>query len=271
MGKNYLNQKDAAAFVAEGIRQPEEAEGMSRHACCVDGRCAEGQTHGLAAPGGDMELVLAAAAVARARRAQGLPAPSVEALWRATLSFLGGRLCVHSDTHVADGAPRWTGCGHVRHALHDAAAYGMAAEDAAALAALLTRALAEAQTESAVRCDTYAGDHREGAVVVNESERRMAAHTNAHGQAFVFDAARSARRLRAYAAAIAPLFGVTGEDAAALGALTEELFAAAARGREETLRRLAAGLPVYRLTEKEGEVRTEAAGVVPAAPQEAAD
>ena len=179
---------------------------------------------------------------------------------------------MHSDTHVADGAPRWTGCGHVRHALEDAAAYGMTTEDASALAALLNRALAEEQTEGAVCCDTYAGDHREGAVVVNESGCRMAAHTNARGQAFVFDAARSARRLRAYAAAIAPLFGVTGEDAAALRALTEELLTAAERGREETLRRLAAGLPMYRLTEKEGKVRTEAAGFVPAATaQEAAD
>ena len=80
MEKKHLDRQDAAAFVAEGLRPQKEAEGMSRHACCVDGRCAEGQTHELAAPGGDMELVLAALAVSRTRRAQGLPAPSVEAL-----------------------------------------------------------------------------------------------------------------------------------------------------------------------------------------------
>lgn len=246
-GKTTMNTADMSRFVND-FRYA--LEGERQLSCCVDGRMVESEELAPAArPGADAGDLMAALAALRA-----LDVPDIKHLHTVVLTTVvhaaGGarRFRFHTDEHAAyhEGEPREViarGCGHLKQAEIDPHAYGLEPEDMKAIFECLLWLRDEGAKEVVLE-----GKHGETAVLVVDSDTFGVRHGDGHSrQAFVYHATLNRERLKELAGELAKirvLKGVHLNDEDILAALV----AASDRQRNETLTRLAKGLPVYEVT-----------------------
>jgi hypothetical protein len=206
----------------------------------------DGEFAPVARPGADAGYFMVALA---AVRSMGFKDASrlQPAIFDAVIRSLGGakQFRFHTDEHAArefqdkpEEQKVARGCGHLRQAEKDPRAYGLEPEDMSAIFGRLSALKKEGASEVVLR-----GEHRERAVIVVDSPKFGFRRGDGNGfQVFVYHAALDRLRLEKLAgelAKIAELRDISAE------VLRGALIAASDREREETLRRLAAGLPIF--------------------------
>lgn len=245
--KGILTENDAREFADQARYEVREGRVMS---CCVDGRVSEeGEQAPAARPGADAgDMMVALAALRLLAKEAGLDPGAVrKEVLEVVIANVGGpeRFRFHTDRHAehdladaAEDARIARGCGHLKQAEKDPAAYALVAEDMAEIFKTLVALKKEGAQEMVLE-----GNHGERAVLVVESAQDGLAHSASGTQAFVYHAAYDAAARRELAARLAELPGlrekISEED------LLRKMEEAATLQRGETLARLAGGLPIY--------------------------
>ena len=253
MEKQILSLEEARQFAAEAAY---EVNGGRLRSSCVDGRyLAEDAGAGpLARPGSDAGDMLAAMAALRRLAAEGAPLDPGALrgkVLEAAVAVAGGaeNFDFHTDDHHLRGGSAdlpaedlvARGCGHLAQAERDPEAYGVAPEDVREL----FRTLAELKRKGAKE-SVLSGDHGETAVMVLKSPFLGLRRSAEPGQAFVYQEALHRQRLAELAYRLAGMqeFVSAGIDAERF---TQALSDAAGIQTGQTLRRLASGLPIYKI------------------------
>ncbi len=264
MARRLLDPEQAKNFA---ISAAFEVKNTQRLSCCVDGRYSpeEAENAPVARPGADAgDLMIGLAAL----RKLGVPVdPDLRhAVFKAAIETAGGpeKFRFHTDAHAAEHGesdPRGTvgrGCGHLKQAENDPAAYGLTQEDMQAIFELLVILKTEGAKESVLQ-----GGHGEGAVVVVKSPDSGLRHQVNGSQAFVYQETLHLERLRILAQKIASL-----PQIAQAGVSEEQVMAALAESSglqtSETLTRLGPNFPIYSVENEGGELKVMPAGQVPA-------
>jgi hypothetical protein len=139
------------------------------------------------------------------------------------------------------------GCGHVANALADPGSYGLDSETTFMVERILQDLKAKGATQEVLH-----GGHKEGAVLVVKGERGIAPNFDGD-QAFVYQETMAEAGRDQVAKVLAQSLGIDLEK------LSVAMNDAAEKQLNETLKRLAANLPVFVVTESEGEVEVSPA------------
>lgn len=255
--KMVLTESDAREFALAACY---ETRGERPLSCCVDGRVDEAGEHTPAAkPGADAgDMMVALAALRMLAKEKGIDIPAIRGdVLAEVVAVAGGaeRFRFHTDTHAEHdlaGAPEEArigrGCGHLKQAEKYPGAYALEAEDMEDIFRTLVRLKREGAKEVVLE-----GSHGERAVLVVESAESGLGHSATDAQAFVYHAGCDAACRRDLARRIAGLAALR-EKGIFYPDVLRAMEDAAAQQRGETLSRLAAGLPIYAITEGGGAV-----------------
>lgn len=227
---------------------------------CVDGRYSDeaAENRPLARPGGDAGdylVLLAALRRSPAVEQLGINVDSLRSVAvRAAVAAAGGVKEFHfhtDDHHLGIGAGR--GCGHLAQTEKEPAAYGLLPTDIE----YLFSALEDLKRSGGKETVLYGG-HAESGVFIIRDEGLGMRRTAGGRQAFVFQEALHRRRL----AEVTEYFLTAAGISVPRGEFQQLVEDISCFQTKETLRRLAAGLPIYAVGRRHGIIRVEPQGVV---------
>lgn len=240
--KDIMNLEQLKEFLGKNIFKGENGEFTH----CVDGRYEEGSL--AARPGADAGYVMVVMGVLRKMNAD----LGLKVAMDSVLEAVGGveKFSFHSDDHevpagVDERMKVGIGCGHLKHAYNDPSAYGLMKEDMEFLMNQLT------EMQDKMHRDELKGHHEEQAVLVIESAEYGVAPKVDNGkfyESFVFQSSADGKKLEEIANILFEKIGGKVER----GVLVKYLQEVSEMQLNETVGRLAKGLPVYRVKIDEG-------------------
>lgn len=234
MDKKTMSLAEAQEFVNNNAYKIENF-----HSRCVDGRYeAADQLAGVAKPGGDAGTAMIAYSALNKLKIH----PEPGEVFSVVEQVVGGaeKFKFHTDTHAEhDNAAPGTGCGHLKQAKNDPSAYGLEQGQIDYIFSALP-----ALVEKGARQEVLPGDHGEQAVLVVVSQSYSIKPKAGEAQVFVYQKTLDEQIQEHLAQALHEHFsqnflGLTQEQVDA--AVTE----VAAEQLQQTVSRLAQGLPVY--------------------------
>ena len=248
--KEYMDKKIMSLAEAQEFAKQNVYKIVDFRSRCVDGRYeSSNDLPAIAKLGGDAGTVMIAFG---ALNKLGVHPESSEVL-SVVEGIIGGseKFSFHTDSHAEhDHANAGMGCGHLKQAKTDPSAYGLEQEQIDFLLGELPKEL-----EHGAHQEVLQGDHGEQAVMVVVSDDFSLKPKRADGtQAFVYQKTHDEKLQERLAHALHEKFKGNYLDLS-LDQIDQAVTEVAAEQLQETLKRLADGLPVYVVTiDKEGNV-----------------
>ncbi len=241
--KEYMDKKIMSLAEAEQFAQANVYKIQDFRSRCVDGRYdGDDNLPAIAKPGGDAGTVMIAFG---ALNKLGINPESAEVLG-VVETLVGGseKFSFHTDSHAEhDHAGAGMGCGHLKQAKLDPSAYGLEQSQIDSLIGGLPNEL-----EHGARQEVLQGDHGEQAVMVVVSDEFSLKPKQADGtQAFVYQKTYDEKLQEQLSKALYEKFKGNYLDVS-LEKIDQAVTEVAAIQLQETLKRLAGGLPVYIVT-----------------------
>jgi hypothetical protein len=256
--RRTLSQEDVESHAAKGLYEvTPDTENFCR---CVDGRYEGEALPPVARPGGTVGLYMALIAAVRKLGprnvrlgAETLDAKMREALWEMVRKTVGAdknpkHVCFHTDDHNEKPGG---GCGHIVQALENPSDYGLEPEDMKHIVGKLPELLAQGAHQ-----DILSGKHNEGAVVIvesgNYSVKPQVRIGDNSSQVFVYQKTLDDRLLAKLSRQLTQYIQEHGTSRANedtkdfMLRIQQAVMEASDKQLNETVSRLAKGLPVYR-------------------------
>lgn len=232
--KREMNEKEIVEFASANLYEVMDSNYYSR---CVDGRYSENNPGTIARAGanaGDLEAAFGALNKFE------INVPN-EVVLESLIQTLGGveNFHFHTDSHSEAAG---MGCGHVKHSVTDPTNYGLTLEQGDFIRFSLVELKKQGAKETSLE-----GEHKESGVIIIESGNYSLKPQDTEGrQAFVYQKTLTEQFLEKFGKI---LFTKVQEKTPDISEqeFIQELISASDKQLNETVSRLAKGLPVYKV------------------------